>query len=115
MDCLDQSINRRQGERSGGREGRRGWGWDLVQAMKYMSQSWLEPGINTRLAAQIPAGLSGSSPVPTYHASGHILEGILGSQAAAHLTHTELHCSSGSGGILGRAGESELERQICDS
>lgn len=77
--------------------------------MKYMSQSWLEPGINTRLAAQMPAGLSGSSPVPTSHAPGHILEGILGSQAAAHLTHTELHRSSGSGGILGRAGESELD------
>ena len=51
-----------------------------------LSPSWLEPGINTRLATQMPAGLSGSSPVPTSHVSGHILEGILGSQAAAHVT-----------------------------
>lgn len=53
------------------------------------------------------AGLCGSSPAPAPHASRHILEGILGSRAAAHLTEV-LHCSSGSGRIRGQAGESEL-------
>ena len=69
----------------GGKEGEVGDGI-LSKWWSVMSQSWLESGINTRLATQMPAGLSGSSPMPTSHASGHILEGILGSQAAAHLT-----------------------------
>lgn len=81
--------------------------------IKCMNQCWREPCISTRLAMQM-AQLDFLALALGQHPMLLGREGHLGSQAAVLLAR-ELHCSSGSGGVQGQAGESELKSMVLEA